>query len=115
MTDLVGATDIAILPGTEWRNCAGYRLTFQVDGNFVLYNPTGQPIWASNTWTPNDPSDVLTLRSDGNLVISRRGQTLWSTNTSGNFDAALAFQTTGNVGLYTADFQPLWSTNTSGK
>ncbi|AFY36818.1 Curculin domain protein (mannose-binding) lectin [[Leptolyngbya] sp. PCC 7376] len=110
-----GGADLIIKPGTEWKTCGGYRLTFQIDGNFVLYNSTGRPIWSSNTWTPRDPSDLLTIKPNGNIIISRRGQPLWSTQTGGNPEAVFAFHKTGEVALYTKDFQPLWSTNTQGQ
>ena len=110
-----GNTGLTIQPGTEWNTCDGYRLSFQLDGNFVLYNPFGVPLWSSNTWFPNDPADTLTVQADGNVVIYRRGTSLWSTNTSGNTNAIFAFQKNGELTLYTESFQPLWSSNTRGR
>lgn len=56
----------------------------QDDGNFVLYNPSNIPIWA--TGTQGNPGAQLILQDDRNLVLYKAGQpsvasALWSTNT----------------------------------
>lgn len=50
---------------------AGGKLTFQTDGNLVLYRTNGSPYWNSATSGPNNPGNnyVLTLRDNGNLCI----------------------------------------------
>jgi hypothetical protein len=52
----------------------------QVDGNLVVYNPTGA-IWASNT--AGNFFAFLQMQDDGNLVIyTQNGTAVWATNTS---------------------------------
>lgn len=43
------------------------RLTFQADGNLVLYNASGAPVWASNT--VNMGGQVVVFREGGRLSI----------------------------------------------
>jgi len=61
---------------------------FQADGNLVLYDGSGQALWASGT--SGTAGAQLVLQSDGNLVVyNGAGQGLWSTNT--NIPSELAF------------------------
>jgi len=54
----------------------------QTDGNFVVYDSTGRPVWASNTW--GHPGAGLVVQDDGNTVIYSTGSSpLWATNTWG--------------------------------
>jgi hypothetical protein len=57
--------------------------SMQGDGNLVLYTvATGQPLWASNTATPN-PGQCF-IQSDGNLVLyTTAGDAYWATGTDG--------------------------------
>ena len=49
----------------------------QGDGNFVLYNAYGYPVWATNT--ENHPDAWLNLQDDANLVVySASNVPLWS-------------------------------------
>ncbi len=90
-----------------WELCSGYRFLFRRDGNLVLYSPTGEPVWASNT--SNKGATVLKMQKDGNLVIYGASGPLWATNTSGHKDAFLSVQEDGNVVIYTKDKHPIWS------
>ncbi|MGB2925451.1 MAG: hypothetical protein WBB82_09130 [Limnothrix sp.] len=101
--------------GKEWQTCTGYRLTFQVDGNIVLYNPLGQAIWSSGTYAPADPADIFALQSDGNAVLYRQNAPVWSTETFGNQGSTTRFQADGNLVIYDAANQPIWATNTSNQ
>lgn len=38
------------------RQFASYHLSMQYDGNLVIYDQNGTPIWASNTWSANNPN-----------------------------------------------------------
>ncbi|MED5261489.1 MAG: hypothetical protein VX574_03720 [Myxococcota bacterium] len=52
---------------------------FQGDGNFVVYDGLGQPLWASGT--SGTSGGELRLQSDGNLVVyNGSNQPLWSAN-----------------------------------
>jgi len=48
----------------------------QGDGNLVLYDTSGQPIWASGT--QGNPGAFLAVQNDGNLVIfDSAGHSIW--------------------------------------
>ncbi|KAK1312268.1 hypothetical protein QJS10_CPA07g00474 [Acorus calamus] len=79
--------------------------------NTVLYDGSGA-VWASNT-NGKGSSCVLTMQSDGNLVIYAGGQrAVWASNTNigpGNYLCVL--QNDRNVVIY-ADRRAIWATNT---
>ncbi|MFC9178929.1 MULTISPECIES: FG-GAP-like repeat-containing protein [Streptomyces] len=60
-------------------------------------------------------SGVLTMQSDGDLVIlSNAGKTLWSTRTGGNAGATARFDTSGNLIVRNAaDTTTLWESKTA--
>ena len=90
-----------------------FRLTFQQDGNLVLYRQSDRrAIWASNT--ANMAVMFCVFQSDGNLVLyTTNHQPRWSSNTFGrNY---LRVQDDGNVVIYKWLFNtPLWATGTHG-
>ena len=56
--------------GLRWATYAlgaGNRLVMQTDGNLVVYSPSNQPRWHSNTY--GNPGAYLAIQDDGNLVI----------------------------------------------
>lgn len=57
---------------------------------------------------------MLTLQSDGNLVLSEDAGTVWASDTDGKGAVRAALQDDGNFVLYTGDNSPVWATNTSG-
>lgn len=63
----------------------GGRLSYQTDGNLVIYNEAGVPTWATNTanktctWT----TCVASFTSDGNFSLYQNGVAYWSTGTAG--------------------------------
>ena len=57
---------------------AADRMTFQSDGNFVIYNAAGNPLWATNTVG----ADTLAFHTNGNIVIYKNGVVWWSTGTA---------------------------------
>lgn len=90
-----------------------YRLVLQADGNLVLYNQSGKPLWA--TGTNGIPPGFLALQGDGNLVLySQTGRPLWSTGTVGYSNDNLVIQQDGNLVLYSQNNVPIWNTQTSG-
>ncbi|HIF98835.1 MAG TPA: hypothetical protein EYQ54_17755 [Myxococcales bacterium] len=72
--------------GTLWRSDtggagSGCYVDFQVDGNLVLYDSSGQFHWASGT--SGTTGARLSLQADGNLVVYNGvSQPLWSTSTN---------------------------------
>lgn len=56
----------------------------------------------------------LACQKDGNLVLYRKGQPLWSTGTSGKAVRACAMQRDGNLVLYGYSDEVVWASNTQG-
>lgn len=99
--------------GQRWRTCSGYLLTFQPDGNLVVYNLNGVAVW--NSMTGGKGATRLSLQPDGNLVIYAGTRALWASGTSGNPGAVFSVQADGNVVLYSVYGKPLWQTGTTGR
>jgi hypothetical protein len=118
---------------------AGAWLSLQTDGNLVVYSSSDTPLWSSNTLSapnylntddttmntgsmfPNqfiatdDGNYVLTLQTDGNLVLYYKGTALWQSGTSGLPVAFLAMQSDGNLVLYNNSDEPIWDSGTAGR
>ncbi|QMU77235.1 hypothetical protein GXW83_17510 [Streptacidiphilus sp. PB12-B1b] len=116
-----------LLPGQSMASvsyvCAGdYMFASQNDGNFVIYNNGGTPVWASgtNTGSPN----TIVMATNGNLLIYNSADYLqWQTGTGWtdhrNYGAYVCFQTDGNMVLYapnggnhTCSGTALWASGT---
>lgn len=99
---------VQLRPG-QWIQSANghYRLTFQTDGNLVLYDmTTDTPVWM--TGTTGTPGRVM-LQTDGNFVVYDAGDApLWFSGTSGNRNAVVLLQDDGNLVIYTASGEPVW-------
>lgn len=86
------------------------RLTFQWDGNLVLYCPGF--VWAN--WTYGTQALFLQMQTDGNLVVyGPTGQVFWQSGTGGNPGARLSVQNDGNLVVYSG-FTALWASGTGG-
>jgi len=57
---------------------------------------------------------MLTLQSDGNLVLSENTGTVWASGTDGKGAVRAALQDDGNFVLYSSDNNAVWATNTAG-
>ncbi|MGW6446375.1 LysM peptidoglycan-binding domain-containing protein [Lentzea sp. NPDC055074] len=57
---------------------------------------------------------MLTLQSDGNLVLSENTGTVWASGTDGKGAVRATLQDDGNFVLYTSDDNAVWSTGTQG-
>lgn len=57
---------------------------------------------------------VLTLQSDGNLVLSENTGTVWASGTDGKGAVRAALQDDGNFVLYAGDNNAVWATDTAG-
>jgi len=88
---VVSSVDNGFVGGVLWRSGttgSGSHADFQADGNFVVYNGAGQPLW--NSGTSGTANATLRLQSDSNVVIyNGAGQPLWSTLTSTPVEAVL--------------------------
>jgi hypothetical protein len=89
----------------------GATLIYQLDGNLVVYAPTGRAYWATMTFAP--PGRTV-MQGDGNLVVySASGIPVWWSGTSGHPGAFYVLQEgrlTSAPGVYSADCRGLlWS------
>jgi hypothetical protein len=84
-----------------------YRLTYQNDGNLVLYDDVARiPLWASNTGGTS--AGQAALQGDGNLVVyDAQLVGRWGSGTAGNPNAHVSLQNDGNLVVYRADGVPL--------
>jgi hypothetical protein len=57
----------------------GNSAIMQEDGNFVLYDTAGSPVWATDT--SGHPGAHLAVQEDGNLVVYLGNRALFATNT----------------------------------
>jgi len=92
-----------------------YHVIMQNDGNFVLYDHSNQPIWASNTAQKGVPPHDIKMQSDGNLVIyDGHRQAIWSSNTylKGSGPYQLIIQDDRNLVIYDGHRQAIWSSGT---
>ena len=97
-----------LTPGQQiWSPDGRYRLTFQTDGNLVIYRNDGAPVWWTGTVgiSPN----VARMQTDGNFVIyDTANDARWHTYTFGNPGAYLSMQNNGAIVIYTASGARLW-------
>jgi hypothetical protein len=83
-----------------------YTLTYQTDGNLVLYGPGGALWW---TGTNGTCPGFAPMQSDGNFVVyDCTGQPVWNSGTWGNPGAYLTVQDDSNLVVYASNGQPLW-------
>ncbi|HTU84918.1 MAG TPA: hypothetical protein VMF57_05050 [Solirubrobacteraceae bacterium] len=89
------------------------QLIMQSDGNLVLYDGAGKPLWASGT--DHHPGAWATMQTDGNLVVyPPSGHALWASKTNGDRGSYLALQSDGNLVIYDGS-KAVWDTATNGK
>ena len=102
-----------LMAGSSITSASGsLTLSMQVDGNLVLYDWYGQPMWSSKTSGHPNSWDVV-MQGDGNLVVyDAHSKPLWASNTAGKPGATLAVQDDGNVVIYDSGGHALWATNT---
>ncbi|WP_426478355.1 PQQ-binding-like beta-propeller repeat protein [Chryseobacterium sp. CBSDS_008] len=86
-----------------------YYLIFQNDGNLVLSNNNGDPIWGTGT---DNKGSRAEFQNDGNLVVyDSYNKSVWSSNTSRRGGTKLTVQNDGNLVIY-GDYSPIWSSGT---
>lgn len=93
----------------------GYYLTFQLDGNLVLYrnNMQREPLWASNTY---QKGSTCILQADGNFVVyDISNKVVWMSGISGFPGTHISLQDDGNLVQFidAREALILWSTNTN--
>ncbi|HUC88268.1 MAG TPA: hypothetical protein VMR95_03925 [Candidatus Binatia bacterium] len=92
---------------------SGYTLTMQSDGNLVIYDYNGVPVW--NSSTEGTSGAYMTIQTDGNLVVyNSQNYPVWNSGTEGNGSSILAMQSDGNLVIYNAR-GGTWATGTAGR
>lgn len=107
LKDRIGINDR--LPTSETIQSANGRFTLQMqgDGNLVLSETGGKPIWA--TGTVGSSGAGLVLQDDGNAVIyNSQNQPVWASNTVGRRASEFVLNNDANLVLYAADGTKLW-------
>jgi aryl-phospho-beta-D-glucosidase BglC (GH1 family) len=90
-----------------------FALVYQDDGNLVLYETDGVPLWDTHTWG-TDPG-VVAMQSDGNLVVyDGAGTPLWDSGTWGHEVEGLVLQDDGNLVIYDVAGAAVWASGTVG-
>lgn len=85
-----------------------HQLLHQGDGNVVLYDQSGNPVWHTKTYGTNTSRFVM--QGDGNAVLyNAANKPIWHTGTHGNPGATLAVQGDGNIVVYKADGTVAWA------
>jgi hypothetical protein len=99
-------------PGEDVHSENGkYHLSYQGDGNLVLYDENWEPMWS--TGTADNSAGVTAMQGDGNLVVyDATGRPVWASDTPQYPGAFLVVQNDGNLVIYASDLQPVWSTGT---
>ncbi|MDR3410664.1 MAG: hypothetical protein P4L87_06935, partial [Formivibrio sp.] len=86
-----------------------FYLTYQTDGNLVVYGPGGAVLWASGT-SGNAPRDAI-MQDDGNLVVyNSSGSPNWASGTVNNSGATLFLTNNGQLEIISATKSLVWST-----
>jgi predicted alpha/beta hydrolase family esterase len=89
-----------------------FALTYQTDGNLVLYGPGGAPRWSTQTF--HSPG-YAEMQNDGNFVVyASDGTPMWASQTASTRSARLVVHNDGNVAIYTSANLMVWSTGTGG-
>lgn len=65
--------------GTGTNGSTAGHVSFQSDGNLVVYDGSGRALWASGT--NNKGATDMDLQTDGNLVIYNQSTPLWASHT----------------------------------
>jgi hypothetical protein len=108
----------------------GAYLALQDDSNLIVYSQDVSALWSTGIqnyqlnagqvlrpgWSllSNNGVFVLTMQTDGNLVMYKGTQAVWSSNTAGNANAYATMQNDGNFVVYNSYGSALWYTNTWG-
>lgn len=96
-------------PGQSWVTNR-IILAFQGDGNLVLYDKKGTPLWWSGTV---GQGAMAAFQGDGNLVVyTQDGRVAWASKTMGHDGAQLVLEAGGNVTIRSGG-AVLWSTGTT--
>jgi predicted alpha/beta hydrolase family esterase len=106
--------DQALYAGQSITSSDGrFYLTYQLDGNLVLYRYDAVPLWHTQTHGTNPGRAIM--QRDGNLVVyDGSGTPIWASGTVGFDGAWLVVQSDGNLVIYTSSGAPVWASGTNG-
>jgi hypothetical protein len=89
-----------------------FALTYQTDGNLVLYGPGGVPRWSTQMFSSPGYAE---MQVDGNFVVyASNGTPVWASGTSGTRGATLVVHNDGQVDIRTSQGLVVWQTGTGG-
>ena len=89
-----------------------FALTYQTDGNLVLYGPGGVPRWSTQAFSSPGYAE---MQVDGNFVAyASNGTPIWASGTSGARGATLVVHNDGQVDIRTPEGLVIWQTGTGG-
>jgi len=115
---------VAQLPGILQPNSTLFTdgSVFSPDGRFHLdFQRDGNVVlyrWQEKLWstgTAGSSARELRMQPDGNFVLYGGNGVLWSSNTAGNPGAQVRIQNDGNMVMYSVDQRVLWATETAGR
>lgn len=86
----------------------GLSATQQGDGNFVIYGPSGECVWASNTAGKGSPPYQAIMQGDGNFVVYGGSEVVFASDTQGNPGASIWLQNDRNLVIY-RNGEALWA------
>jgi pimeloyl-ACP methyl ester carboxylesterase len=102
-----------LYPGQAVQSRDGrFALTYQTDGNLVLYGPGGAARWSTQAFSSPGYAE---MQVDGNFVVyARDGTPVWASGTSGARGATLSVHDDGQVDIRTPQGLVVWATGTGG-
>ncbi|MEU1089408.1 hypothetical protein ABZ401_21765 [Streptomyces sp. NPDC005892] len=107
-TTVVNSTSV-LEAGQSW-STNRVVLAFQGDGNLVLYDKQGTPLWWSGTVGQGAKA---VFQADGNLAVyTQDSRTAWSSRTQGHDGASLVLRADGNMVVQQGG-TVLWSSGTA--
>uniref|UniRef100_A0A667WGA3 Bulb-type lectin domain-containing protein n=1 Tax=Myripristis murdjan TaxID=586833 RepID=A0A667WGA3_9TELE len=65
---------------TNTSGSGGNRVVMQGDGNLVIYTSSDKAVWDSKTHGHQDPRMRLALTDEGQLIVTRNGQIIWTSS-----------------------------------
>jgi hypothetical protein len=88
-----------------------FALTYQTDGNLVLYGPGGAR-WSTQVFSSPGYAE---MQVDGNFVVyASNGTPVWASGTSGARGATLVVHNDGQVDIRSSQGIVVWQTGTGG-
>ena len=97
-----------LLPDRELASPSNtYALRYQSDGNLVIYQRGGGPVWAAST--EGQPAGHVEMQGDGNLVMYNAfGQPVWASGTWGFPGAYASILDDGHLVVVDTSGVPIW-------